>query len=123
MDIEKIFAEYPNISDSEKKQILEDLETYERLKKRSVNKTLQERGNQYGKFVNQASAAQAFKNQLRHQLRIRSKTLDPDMMESLEMIMHKIARIINGNEKHTDSWHDIAGYAKLVEDRLNGVER
>ena len=35
------------------------------------------------------------------------------------MIFHKIGRIVNGDPNYADSWHDIAGYAKLVEDRLN----
>jgi len=34
------------------------------------------------------------------------------------MIAHKIARIINGDPNHLDSWHDIAGYATLVEQEL-----
>ena len=89
----------------------------------NVDQTLTERGDRYGKFVNQASASQALKNALSHQLRIRQKHLDPDMQEALEMILHKIARIINGDPNYTDSWHDIGGYAKLVEDRLNGIER
>lgn len=89
----------------------------------SVDQTLTERGDRYGKFVDQSSCAQALKNVLRHQLRIRQKHLYPDQQEALEMILHKIARIINGDPDYTDSWHDIAGYAKLVEDRLNGIER
>ncbi len=39
--------------------------------------------------------------------------------EALEMIAHKIGRILNGDPDYADSWHDIAGYAKLVEDELN----
>jgi hypothetical protein len=39
------------------------------------------------------------------------------------MIAHKIARIINGDETYSDSWADIAGYAKLVADRLEGTTR
>ena len=31
--------------------------------------------------------------------------------------------IINGDPNYIDSWVDIAGYATLVADRLNGVER
>jgi hypothetical protein len=38
--------------------------------------------------------------------------------ESLEMIMHKVARILNGDPNYSDSWHDIAGYAKLIDDVL-----
>ena len=36
------------------------------------------------------------------------------------MILHKIGRILNGDPNYADSWHDIAGYAKLVEDELSG---
>lgn len=88
-----------------------------------IGKTLDERGSRYGLFVDQASCSQALKNALDYQLRIRHKHIDADMLEALEMIMHKIARIVNGDENYTDSWHDIAGYATLVEDRLNGKVR
>ncbi len=46
-------------------------------------------------------------------------SLDSDQKVALEMIAHKIARIINGNPSHVDSWHDIAGYATLIEQRLS----
>ena len=36
------------------------------------------------------------------------------MRESLEMIEHKIARIISGNAYEPDHWLDIMGYAALV---------
>jgi hypothetical protein len=49
--------------------------------------------------------------------------LDSDQKEALEMIVHKIARILNGDPNYADSWVDIAGYAKLVADRLEGVAR
>jgi len=38
--------------------------------------------------------------------------------ESLEMIQHKTARILNGDPNYADSWHDIAGYATLIDDML-----
>ena len=41
-----------------------------------------------------------------------------DQLEALDMIFSKIARIINGDPNYADSWHDIAGYAKLIDDRL-----
>ena len=44
--------------------------------------------------------------------------LDFDQKESLEMIVHKIARILNGDPNYDDSWIDIGGYSKLVADRL-----
>ncbi len=39
------------------------------------------------------------------------------------MIAHKLARICNGDPDYGDSWRDIAGYATLVADRLEGVSR
>jgi hypothetical protein len=41
-----------------------------------------------------------------------------DQIEALDMICHKIGRILNGDPNYADSWVDIAGYAKLVADRL-----
>ncbi len=39
-------------------------------------------------------------------------------LEALDAICAKIARIITGDPNHADSWHDIAGYATLVENIL-----
>lgn len=51
------------------------------------------------------------------------QSLAPDQKEALEMIAHKIGRILNGDPNYHDSWHDIVGYTKLVADRLeNGTE-
>jgi len=36
------------------------------------------------------------------------------------MIAHKIGRILNGDPDYQDSWHDIIGYARLVERQLQG---
>jgi hypothetical protein len=44
--------------------------------------------------------------------------LTDDQWEAMEMIAHKLARIINGDPDYHDNWADIAGYAKLVADRL-----
>jgi hypothetical protein len=49
--------------------------------------------------------------------------LEDDQIEALDMIASKIARIVNGNPDHVDSWVDIAGYAQLVADRLQGTVR
>jgi Domain of unknown function (DUF6378) len=38
--------------------------------------------------------------------------------EAVDMILHKIGRILAGNPNHRDHWDDIAGYAKLVSDRI-----
>jgi len=38
------------------------------------------------------------------------------------MIFCKIARILNGDPNLIDNWHDIAGYAKLVEMEIEKTE-
>ena len=86
----------------------------------SVNTILQERALQYGTFVSLAKTAQEFKSVLYRELGSRNKRLADDQSEALDMIFHKIARIINGNADHIDSWADIAGYATLVAGRLQG---
>lgn len=88
-----------------------------------VNHILDERGARYGTFANHASASQALKRAVQYQLEIRNKHLAPDQQEAIEMICHKLARIINGDADYSDSWVDIAGYAKLVADRLDGKSR
>ena len=87
----------------------------------SVDATLTERGNRYGKFKDHAELSQKLKEAM--YCADGWECLSADMREALEMIQHKVARILNGDPTYADSWHDIAGYAKLVDDRLNGVER
>ena len=87
----------------------------------SVDATLTERGNRYGKFKDHAELSQKLKEAM--YCTDGWECLSADMREALEMIQHKVARILNGDPTYADSWHDIAGYAKLVDDRLNGVER
>lgn len=85
-----------------------------------VNNTLDERGNKYGTFTGHAEITQHLKAVIRLHLLTREKKLADDQQEALDMICHKIARIINGDANYSDSWHDIAGYASLVDKRLNG---
>lgn len=89
----------------------------------NVNNTIDERGSRYGKFVNQAELSQKLKDACVVHAMKHKREMEADQWEAIEMILHKIARIINGDPNYADSWHDIGGYAKLVEDRLNGIER
>ena len=84
---------------------------------------LDERGSRYGNFQGHAEVTQRLKEIFWEELAKRGKKLDADQMEALEMVMHKIGRITNGDANYDDSWRDIAGYAMLVCDRLNGVVR
>jgi hypothetical protein len=87
----------------------------------NIDKTIDERGTRYGKFKDQAMICQGLKEVM--QMTEGWDRLAPDQAEALEMIQHKIARILNGDPNYHDSWHDIGGYSKLVADRLIGIEK
>ena len=82
----------------------------------SIEKVLAERGSRYGEFVDHAFITQSIKRAMVNSPNW--KRLSDDMKESLEMIAHKIGRILNGDPRYIDSWTDIVGYAKLVETDL-----
>lgn len=79
-------------------------------------KILEERGKRYGEFETHAAISQGLKAVLF--AGCDKAKLDDDMIESLEMICHKLARIANGDPYYADSWTDIAGYATLISTRL-----
>lgn len=86
----------------------------------NIDKTLEERGSKYGPFIGHAEVTQRLKNCIHNELVVRQKRMAPDQQEALDMICHKIGRIINGDADYDDSWIDIAGYAQLVANRLQG---
>jgi hypothetical protein len=83
----------------------------------SVEQTLTERGSRYGCFKGHSHYTQAIKDSYRVNEDNWNKLTD-SQRESLDMIAHKIGRILNGDPNYADSWHDIAGYATLVEKEL-----
>ena len=88
-----------------------------------VDATLDARAVDYGKFIEGAEVIQMLKRVVQNALNNRDKTLAHDQAEAMDMIIHKIGRIVNGNPDVVDHWLDIAGYAKLVADRLEGRVR
>ena len=80
--------------------------------------TLAERGERYGKFEHHAHISQRIKDTMANN--DGWSRLKNNQKEALEMIAHKIARILNGDPDYADSWHDIAGYATLVDKQLQG---
>lgn len=84
----------------------------------SIDTTLANRGNRYGAFDGHARITQSIKRAMQDSPNW-SKLTD-DKRESLEMVAHKIGRILNGDPEYHDSWHDIIGYTKLVADKLEG---
>jgi len=82
-----------------------------------INKTLDERQQTHGNFESHARISQALKDAM--QLG-KFAQLDDTQREALEMIQHKIARILNGDPNHIDNYIDIAGYSLLVSRQLEG---
>jgi len=88
-----------------------------------VNSILDVRANNYGKFKDGAELMQSLKRKLAEHAAKHDKTFADDQWEALEMIVHKMGRIVNGNPDVVDHWVDIAGYATLIADRLQGKAR
>ena len=111
-----------------KDKVMQDtqVEMFEEVKQVSVPPTdtidavLTERGSRYGNFEDHARITQALKYEIRQGDSFTK--MEDDMVEALDMIAHKIGRIVNGDPRYADSWVDIAGYAKLVADRLQEEE-
>lgn len=82
----------------------------------NIDQTLAERGARYGEFDEHARITQNIK---RAMIDSHNWTkLSDDKKEALDMVAHKIGRILNGDPEYHDSWHDLVGYAKLVADAL-----
>jgi len=82
----------------------------------TVAELLNERGKQYGEFYGHAHITQAIKAAMAASPNWH--ILSPDKREALEMIAHKVGRVLNGNPEYLDSWTDIAGYSTLVADAI-----
>lgn len=79
----------------------------------SIDATLAERGNRYGDFADHAIIAQNIQDVMRNTNGW--EKLSAPQRQSLTVIADKIARILSGDPYYQDNWHDIAGYAILVE--------
>ena len=87
----------------------------------SINKTLEQRGERYGKFKDVAATTYALQEILRNAKNHEHMT--DDQVIARDMIGNKMARIVNGDPSYSDNWHDIAGYATLVEQELSVTSR
>lgn len=82
------------------------------VRQASITDTLNERQSTYGDFKDVANTTQ-------YLLRMLSTDAMSDVqLEALHMICSKLARIAHGDPNYKDNWHDIAGYATLVERSL-----
>lgn len=75
-----------------------------------IEQLLVERGKTHGPFPVFAGLAQELK-MLVHLYG--SYKLDQEKKEAMDMILHKIARIVTGDSSVKDHWDDLAGYATL----------
>lgn len=92
----------------------------------TIQDTLDQRGKRYGDFSDHARIAQGLQDVMRSCAHpfddcvndLAWNRLSPVQKQALTAIADKIARILSGDPNYADNWHDIQGYAKLVEDRL-----
>ena len=86
-----------------------------------ITTTLNERAKTHGDFTRNSATSQGIKSIMR--VADNWGTLHAHQQEALEMVAHKIGRILSGNSDEPDHWRDIAGYATLVEKCLAETKR
>jgi hypothetical protein len=90
----------------------------------NVDAVLNERGSRYGKFIDVSMATVAIQEAVYDNMQAdKLSSVAPDQSVAIDMICHKLARIAVGDADYVDNWVDIAGYATLVADRLQGKVR
>lgn len=90
----------------------------------TVNDILVARGHRYGEFNSHAAITQAMKDLMAGRvdpIQTNWESLSDSQKEALEMVAHKIGRILNGDPSYIDSWADICGYSQLVVNELSGI--
>jgi len=99
-------------------------------KAQPIDSLLAERGATHGAFADHARITQRLKAVIEEELRLCKGDLNPMIdgraritvneewnfiiSESIDMILHKLGRIVAGDATHRDHFADIAGYAQLV---------
>lgn len=77
-----------------------------------IEEVLNQRQSTYGSFTKNAEISQMLKYFMAQGTNY--KQMPVPHREALEMIVHKIARIVNGDPNYIDNWVDIIGYSQLV---------
>ena len=86
----------------------------------NVNEMLAGREAKYGTFDGHARISQALKRAMQDSPNW-AKLTDVQK-EGLEMVQHKIARMLNGDPTYLDNIVDIVGYATLVQQSMEAGE-
>ena len=102
----------------EKESLNDKIATAEvaRQESKSIDATLAERQSRYGSFTGVANTTGQLMAVIKNSPN--GHIMPYAHEEALHMICSKIARIMNGDINHLDSWHDIGGYSKLIEDLI-----
>lgn len=79
----------------------------------NIESTIKDRAKKYGDFKDYALTENLLN-------RIIKDGLPEVQAAALRMIFCKISRIVTGDPNYIDNWHDIAGYAQIVERHLKG---
>lgn len=88
----------------------------------SVDETIKQRDSVHGDYQSSAKLLMDIVTKLQEAADECDTKLSPDQRLSLTMILLKVARIVSGDPNFADHWHDIAGYARLVEQRLTATK-
>lgn len=81
-------------------------------KAQKLEAVLAERKSQHGDFKDHAKISQELKRIV--QSGVSYNQLNDIQKEGLEMVLHKIARIVSGDPNYIDAWRDMSGYSTLV---------
>ena len=87
----------------------------------SIEKTLKQRGAVYGAFSDNAETSQVLKQTMREAKNW--NLLSYAQQEALEMVQHKISRLLNGDPTYLDNVVDILGYTELMLNDMKGKSR
>jgi hypothetical protein len=98
------------------RHIIEDRKPEQAVKGKTGADTIKAREAVYGPFAVHAKAEQEMKRAMTSQQGW--ELLDDVQKSAAEMIVHKLARILNGSANYDDNWHDISGYATLAEQAI-----
>lgn len=86
------------------------------MTQQTTDALLAERGQTHGDFADHARITRNIKDAMIQESGW--PRLNDMQKESLDMIAHKIGRILAGNPDFADHWDDIAGYARLISQRV-----
>jgi hypothetical protein len=77
-----------------------------------TNPAVPNRDHQHGGLDAVGITSQQIKDSMREGVNWETNSLHPAAKESLDMIAHKVARVLSGHNPHdSQHWEDIAGYA------------